>query len=93
MTKIYYIKTFILTILISTISYGAQASYWLVIGTYRQGPGGRPEVSGITSPSLYSLPMKDLETCNIAGKKITEDIYKPVWQFDSKWTCIYSGNQ
>ena len=24
--------------------------YWLIIGTYRQGPGSRPEVSGITSP-------------------------------------------
>ena len=34
-----------------------KANYWLVIGTYRQGPSGRPEVSGITSPSLYSLPM------------------------------------
>ena len=68
-----------------------RANYWLVIGTYRQGPSGRPEVSGITSPSLYSLPMKDLETCLIAGKKITKEIYKPVWQFDGKWTCIYGG--
>ena len=68
-----------------------KASYWLVIGTYRQGPSGRPEVSGITSPSLYSLPMKDLKTCLKAGKKITDEIYKPVWQFDSKWTCIYGG--
>ena len=23
-----------------------KANYWLVIGTYRQGPSGRPEVSG-----------------------------------------------
>ena len=30
-----------------------EAKYWLIIGTYRQGPGSRPEVSGITSPSLY----------------------------------------
>ena len=68
-----------------------KAEYWLVIGTYRQGPGGRPVVSGITSPSLFSIPMKDLETCNKAGNKITQDIYKPVWQFDSKWTCVFSG--
>ena len=68
-----------------------RASYWLVIGTYRQGPGGRPEVSGITSPSLHTIPMKDLETCKLAGNKITNEIYKPVWQFDSKWTCIYGG--
>ena len=69
-----------------------KANYWLVIGTYRQGPSGRPEVSGITSPSLYSLPMQDLDTCLKAGEKITNEIYKPVWQFDSKWTCIYGGN-
>ena len=69
-----------------------KANYWLIIGTYRQGPGGRPEVSGITSPSLHSIPMEDLETCNNAGKKITNEIYKPVWQFDSKWTCVYSGD-
>ena len=69
-----------------------KADYLLVIGTYRQGPGNRPEVSGITSPSLYSLPMKDIETCRIAGEKITNEIYKPVWQFDSKWTCINTGH-
>ena len=68
-----------------------KADYWLVIGTYRQGPGGRPEVSGITSPSLHTIPMKDIETCEKAGNKITYEIYKPVWQFDNKWTCIYGG--
>ena len=69
-----------------------EAKYWLIIGTYRQGPGGRPEVSGITSPSLYSIPMEDLDSCKKAGEKITNDIYKPVWQFDSKWTCVFSGD-
>ena len=33
--------------------------------------------------------MKDLDTCNKAGEKITNEIYKPVWQFDSRWTCVY----
>ena len=74
-----------------TFSDSIKANYWLVIGTYRQGPGGRPEVSGITSPSLNAIPMKDIETCKKAGDKISEIIYKPVWQFDNKWTCIYSG--
>ena len=69
-----------------------EAKYWLIIGTYRQGPGSRPEVSGITSPSLYSIPMQDLDTCKKAGEKITTEIYKPVWQFDSKWTCVFSGD-
>ncbi len=73
-------------------SNSVKANYWLIIGTYRQGPGGRPEVSGITSPSLHSIPMKDLDTCKKAGEKIASEIYKPVWQFDSKWTCVFSGD-
>ena len=70
-----------------------RADYWLIIGTYRQGPGRRPEVSGITSPSLHSIRMKDLDTCNKAGEKITNEIYKPVWQFDSRWTCVFRGDK
>jgi len=49
-------------------------------------------VSGITSPSLHSIPMKDLDTCNRAGKKITNEIYTPVWQLDSRWTCVFRGD-
>ena len=84
----------ILLFLFSTflVSDFVEAKYWLIIGTYRQGPGSRPEVSGITSPSLYSIPMQDLDTCKKAGEKITNEIYKPVWQFDSKWTCVFSGD-
>ena len=52
----------------SIFSGPAKAKYWLIIGTYRQGPGERPEVSGITSPSLHSIPMRDLVTCNKTGK-------------------------
>ena len=48
----------------------AKANYWLIIGTYRQGPGKRPEVSGITSPSLHSIPMKNLDTCKKQEKKL-----------------------
>ena len=74
------------------ISDSMKANYWLIIGTYRQGPGSRPEVSGITSPSLHSIPMEDLDTCNSAGEKITSEIFTPVWQFDSRWTCVFSGD-
>ena len=73
-------------------SESVKANYRLIIGTYRQGPGGRPEVSGITSPSLHSIKMKDLETCRKAGEQIAREIYKPVWQFDSKWTCVFTGD-
>ena len=83
----------VLSFLFSLIFSGsAKAEYWLIIGTYRQGPGGSPEVSGITSPSLNSILMKDLDSCNKAGEKITNKIYKPVWQFDSKWTCVFRGD-
>ena len=64
----------------------------LIIGSYRKGPIGRPEVSGIKSHSLRSIPMRDLATCNKAGEKITNEIYKPVWQFDSRWTCVFRGD-
>ena len=61
-------KTFLTLLLLLNLVFSdsAKANYWLIIGTYRQGPGRRPEVSGITSPSLLSIPMKDLETCNKA---------------------------
>ena len=55
----------------------AKANYWLVIGTYRQGPGSRPEVSGITSPSLHSIPMKDLDSCKKAGEKLLMKYINP----------------
>ena len=90
--KKYFFIRLISFLILSLFTDYLRADYWLVIGTYRQGPGGRPEVSGITSPSLHSIPMKDLSTCNNAGEKITNEIYKPVWQFDSKWTCVFDGS-
>ena len=86
-----YVLNIIVFLSIFISSDVVKANYWLVIGTYRQGPGGRPEVSGITSPSLHTIPMRDFETCEKAGNKISNEIYKPVWQFDNKWTCIYGG--
>ena len=69
-----------------------KADYWLVIGSYRQGPGGKPQVSGITSPSLFAIPIKTEKMCIEAGRKIEKEIYKPVWQFDGKWTCIKNSS-
>ena len=74
-----------------SLPFNANAEYWLVIGSYRQGPGSKPHVSGITSPSLFALPTQTLKQCQEAGLKINNEIYKPVWQFDNKWTCIYTG--
>ena len=88
-------KTFLIFLFLFSLFFfsdSVKADYFLIIGTYRQGPGRRPEVSGITSPSLHSIKMKDLDTCNKAGEKITNELYKQVWQFDSKWTCVFSGD-
>ena len=83
----------ILFFLFSLIFSGsAKANYWLIIGSYRQGPGVRPEISGIASLSLHFVPIEDLDSCNKAGEKITNEIYKPVWQFDSRWTCVFRGD-
>ena len=60
------------------ISESTKGNYSLIIATYRQEPGGRPEVSGITSPFLNSIPIKDLETCNKGGEITIKEIYKPV---------------
>ena len=56
-----FLKLFMVLFLL-LLSDSLKANYWLVIGTYRQGPGGRPLVSGITSQSLHSIPMKDIDT-------------------------------
>ena len=83
-------------IIVLTALVGLQAkameNYWLVIGSYRQGPGSKPQVSGITSPSLFAIPIGTEKMCIEAGKKIEEEIYNPVWQFDTKWTCIRNSS-
>ena len=50
-------KSTLLLFLFLFLSDSVKANYWLEKGTYRQGPGGRPEVSGIISPTLHSIPM------------------------------------
>ena len=84
------LKILLLCLLFASNS--VQAKYWLVIGTYRQAPISRPQVSGLTSRSLHIIPMEKLDSCKKGGKKITNEIYKSVWQIDSKWTCILSGS-
>jgi len=85
----------LIIVLTSLIGLQAKANedYWLVIGSYRQGPGGKPQVSGITSPSLFAIPISTMKMCIEAGKKIEKEVYNPVWQFDSKWTCIKSSSE
>ena len=91
-------KKILLSLIIAVTSIVAiqskvKADYWLVIGSYRQGPGSQPHVSGITSPTLFAIPIGTKKMCEEAGEKIEEDIYKPVWQFDNRWTCIKNSTK
>lgn len=64
------------------------ATTYLVLGTYRALKGGKPEVSRDSSPSIQVIPMESIEQCETAGRQITEKIYKPIWFFDGRWTCV-----
>ena len=66
----------------------AETTY-LVLGTYKQPhSGSKPQVAKSSSPSIQIIPMISMEQCEAAGKQITEDLYKPIWQFDGRWTCV-----
>ena len=65
------------------------ATTYLVLGTYKQPHmGSKPQVAKHSSPSVQIIPMESLEQCEAAGNQIAEDIYKPIWQFDGRWTCV-----
>ena len=64
------------------------ATTYLILGSYAQGPGGKPTIMMQTSPSVQVVPMESLEQCEAAGRQITAKIYKPIWYFDGRWTCV-----
>ena len=72
-----YIEDFFVKLLnflnLLIFSDAVEANFWRVIRNYRQGPGGRSEVSDITSPSLHSIPMKDIEICKNTGAKLLRE--------------------
>ena len=53
------------------------------------------EFTAITFLSLIvAVHLNETEKlCLEAGRTIENDIYKPVWQFDGKWTCIKKSSQ
>ena len=72
------LKGFLLPLFIAVVSTAGlqskvKADYWLVIGSYRQGPGSKPHVSGITSPTLFAIPIGTKKMCEEAGKQIEKD--------------------
>ena len=65
------------------------ATTYLVLGSYKQPDGGsKPRVAQYSSPSIQILPMESIEQCEVAGRQITTKIYKPIWYFDGRWTCV-----
>mgnify|MGYP001314078024 CR=1 FL=1 len=64
------------------------ATTYLVLGTYRELGGSKPTVNLHGSPSIQVIPMESIEQCETAGRQITEKIYKPIWFFDGRWTCV-----
>ncbi len=40
------------------------------------------------SPNLHASPFSSLNRCEAAGKKIFEEIYKPIKFFDGRWVCV-----
>ena len=62
---------------------------YLVLGTYSQPHGtGKPMVAQYSSPSVQVIPMESIEQCETAGRQITNTVYKPIWYFDGRWTCV-----
>ena len=61
---------------------------YLVYGTYTQIGGAKPQISVYSAPNLQIIPMESVEQCEAAATQIHKDIYKPVWGFDGRWTCI-----
>lgn len=64
------------------------ATTYLVLGSYHQSGDAKPKISKDTSPTLTVIPMESTEQCEAAGRQISEIIYKPVWYFDGRWTCV-----
>ena len=62
---------------------------YLVLGSYKQPNGtGKPQIAPYSSPSISSIPFETMEQCEQAGQQINEIIFKPIWYFDGRWTCV-----
>ena len=59
--------------------------FYLYYGTYES----KERANRIEdSPSLHARPFDSQNKCEEAGKKIFEQIYKPIKFFDGRWVCV-----
>jgi hypothetical protein len=60
-------------------------SFYLYFGTFES----KERATRIEdSPTLHASPFSSLTRCEAAGKKIFEQIYKPIKFFDGRWVCV-----
>ena len=70
-------------------SAASAATVYLVLGTYRQtNNGSKPVIADYSSPTVHSIPFETMEQCEAAGQQIHDSLYKPIWFFDGRWTCV-----
>ncbi len=60
-------------------------SFYLYFGTYKSAE--RPN-KVYYNPSLHASSFSSLSKCEAAGKKIFNEIYKPIKFFDGRWICV-----
>ena len=65
------------------------ATVYLVLGSYKQADRvDKPRIAAYSSPSVQTIPFDTMEECEAAGQQIHEILYKPIWYFDGRWTCV-----
>ncbi len=74
----------LLSALVLPISVSAE-SFYLYFSTYES----KDRTNKIeSSPTLHASPFSSLTRCEAAGRKIFNEIYKPIKFFDGRWICV-----
>ena len=59
--------------------------FYLYYGTYES----KERTNRIEdNPSLHARPFSSLTKCEAAGRKIFEQVFKPIKFFDGRWVCV-----
>ena len=60
-------------------------NFYLFFGTYES----KQRTNKIeANPTLHASTFNSYTKCEAAGKKIFNEIYKPIKFFDGRWTCV-----
>tara|TARA_A100001388_G_scaffold226054_1_gene177180 strand:- start:193 stop:516 length:324 start_codon:yes stop_codon:yes gene_type:complete len=86
-SSFFIVKKFLIILLaVSGLPTAVNAeTFYLYFGTYES----KERATRIEdNPTLHASPFSSLTRCEAAGKKIFEQIYKPIKFFDGKWVCV-----